>query len=121
MTTTDTIPVPENVLITLLGALAGDTARLAAEVWQPAGVMRMGDPYGRALMWLWHTDQGEAVRLYTDTLQKVFRLRPDAKSAVDVEAALRGLTLDLPGSGGGDGEAGLMERLHREVPSRLAG
>ena len=49
--------VPGNVLDVLVGNMATRAGAQAIEDWRPNGVVHLGDPFGRVLVWLWQTDR----------------------------------------------------------------
>ncbi|AEV86837.1 hypothetical protein ACWT_5819 [Actinoplanes sp. SE50] len=119
MTTRKTVPVPEDVLMHLTHALVTDTARLTLDAWSPGDVVRMGDPFGKVLSWLWVTDPDRAVELYNTTLDHVRRLAPGATKQITLDLALQGLPQDLPPSDGSN--ARLIERLRQDIPQLAFG
>ncbi len=119
MTTRKTVDVPEGVLVHLTHALVEATAQLTLRSWGgPGDVVRMGDPFGRVLAWLWETNPDRAVEVYNTTLDHVRRHSPGATKAITLDLALQGLPQDLLPS---DSNAALIERLRRDVPGLAFG
>lgn len=113
-----TVAVPEDVLMHLRHGLAEQTSRFALEVWGgPGDVVRLGDPFGRVIAWLWQTDPDAAVATFGLVLHRIRHVEPNATKAITLNETLRGFRQDLPGLGGGDGEQELLERLRRDVPA----
>ena len=116
-----TVAVPENILMHLTHGMTESTAVLALEVWGgPGSVARFGDPFGLVLAWMWKTDPDRAVVFFNATLDQIRRLAPGATKAFTLEEALKGLPHDLQGLGD-EGNAALIERLRRDVPSMSFG
>lgn len=121
MTTRKTVDVPEDVLMYLTHSLIIETAEFTLRTWTgPGDVVRMGDPFGKVLTWLWATDPDRAVDMYTNTLHHVRVMSPNATKAITLAEALQGLRLDLPGLGQTGEERHLLQRLAQDVPKLSA-
>jgi hypothetical protein len=118
--TRPTVPVPEDVLMHLRHAITESTSRFALDVWiGPGDVVRMGDPFGRVIAWLWQTDPDTAVETFGEMLHRIRHVEPNATKAITLDDALKGFRLDLPGHGVGEGEPELLDRLRRDLPARF--